>query len=230
MSTKRNSMGRIVDLSLPIENGSPLPPPVQRKVTIEILSFPGPAYVQGSWLSIYSHTATHVDAPRHVFQDGKPHPEVPLESVIGEAVVLDLSHLGDQARITAEVLAPHASEIRPGDIVIVRTDWTDKTWPTEDYFVQSPYMTEEGAQWLVARKPKAVGFDFFKEWAPRFVKFNPEEFVVHRAFLGNNIFIIDGLTGLGKLKKKRVQLFAAPVKFASNVDGSPARVFAVEDD
>lgn len=223
-------MGRIVDLSLPIENGSPVPPPVQRKVSIEVVSFPGPAYVQGSWLCIYSHTATHVDSPRHVFQDGKPIADVSLETVIGEAVVVDLTHLGNQAPITPDVIAPRAGDVRPGDIVLVRTDWTDKKWPTEDYYVQSPYFTEDGARWLVERKPKAVGFDFFKEWAPRFVKFNPEEFVVHRAFLGAGIIIIDGLTGIGQLRKTRARVFAAPVKFASQVDGAPARVFAIEED
>ena len=104
MSAKRNSIGRIVDLSLPIENGSPVPPPVQRKVTIEILSFPGPAYVQGSWLCIYSHTATHVDAPRHVFQDGKPHPE---EDQIGAAA---LHARGRAARPTSRPLRNHGPE------------------------------------------------------------------------------------------------------------------------
>ncbi len=165
-----------------------------------------------------------------MFRDGKPIAEVPLESVIGEAVVVDLTDLGDQAPITPDVIAPRAGHVRPGDIVLVRTDWTHQKWPTLDSCVQSPYSTEEGAKWLVARKPKAVGFDFFKEWAPRFVKFKPEEFVVHRAFLGAGIIIIDGLTGIGQLRRTRARLFAAPVKFASQVDGAPARVFAIEDD
>jgi hypothetical protein len=36
--------------------------------------------------------------------------------------------------------------------------------------------------------------------------------------------------GLGQLRRKRVQLFAAPVRFCSPVEGSPARIFAIEED
>ena len=56
-------------------------------------------------------------------------------------------------------------EVRRGDIVLLRTDWTDKMygrWP--DYFTQSPYFPPESAEWLVARGAKNIGFDFFEEY------------------------------------------------------------------
>jgi kynurenine formamidase len=223
-------MSRLVDLSISITADTPLPPPVRRRNAIEVVNFPAGGALQGSWLTIYSHTGSHVDAPLHVVKGTDSIGEVPLEAVIGEAVVIDLTHLGARAQITPEVLQPHANDIRPGDIVVLRTDWTDKKWPADEYWMDSPYLTEEGARWLAERRPKAVAVDFLEEWASRLVDVTAEDFVADRALLGRGILLIKGLTGIGKLRKRRVQLFAAPVKFAHPVEGAPARIFAVEDD
>lgn len=141
-----------------------------------------------------------------------------------------VTHLGARAQITPEVLQPHVAEIRAGDIVVLRTDWTDKKWPSDEYWLDSPYLTEEGARWLAERRPKAVAVDFLEEWASRLVDVTAEDFVADRALLGRGILLIKGLIGIGKLRKRRVQLFAAPVKFAHPVEGAPARIFAIEDD
>jgi len=114
--------------------------------------------------------------------------------------------------------------------VILRTDWTDKKWPGDDYWLDSPYLTEGGALWLVARKPKAVAVDFLEEWASRLEQVKAEDFVADVALLGRGVLLIKGLMGLSKLRKKRVQLFAAPVKFARPIEGAPARIFAIEED
>lgn len=223
-------MGRIVDLSIPIDQRTPLPPPVKRRGNIEVVNFPPSGALQGSWITFYSHTGSHVDAPLHVIKGGKSIEDIRLEDVIGDAVVLDLTSLGSLAPITPEVLAPFKAEIRKGDIVVLRTDWTDKRWPADDYWLNSPYLTEQGALWLADQKPKAVAVDFLEEWASRLEDVKAEDFVADLALLGRGVLLIKGLIGLSKLKKKRVQLFAAPVKFASPVEGAPARIFAIEED
>jgi kynurenine formamidase len=103
-------------------------------------------------------------------------------------------------------------------------------WPSDEYWLESPYLTEEGAIWLADRRPKAIAVDFLEEWASRLVDVKAEDFVADVALLSRGVLLIKGLVGIGKLKKKRVQLFAAPVKFSSPVEGSPARIFAIEED
>ena len=223
-------MGRIIDLSIPIDQNTPLPPPVKRRGSIEVVNFPPAGALQGSWITFYSHTGSHVDAPLHVIKGGKSIEELRLEDVIGDAVVLDLTRLDRQAPITPAVLAPFEHEIREGDIIILRTDWTDKKWPSDDYWLDSPYLTEEGATWLAERKPKAIAVDFLEEWASRLEDVKAEDFVADVALLSRGILLIKGLTGLGRLKKTRIKLFAAPVKFASPIEGAPARIFAIEED
>ncbi len=223
-------MPRFVDLSIPIDQNTPLPPPVKRRGGIEVVNFPPSGALQGSWITFYSHTGSHVDAPLHVIKGARGIGELRLEEVIGTAIVLDLTHLGRVDPITPEVLEPHRADIRPGDIVVLRTDWTDKKWPSDEYWLDSPYLTEEGAIWLAEQRPKAIAVDFLEEWASRLVDVKAEDFVADVALLSRSVLLIKGLMGLGQLRKKRVQLFAAPVRFCSPVEGSPARIFAIEED
>jgi len=83
-------MARIVDLSIPIDQNTPLPPPVKRRGNIEVVNFPPSGALQGSWITFYSHTGSHVDSPLHVIKGAKSVEDIRLEDVIGDAVVLDL--------------------------------------------------------------------------------------------------------------------------------------------
>src|SRR2546427_687927 len=97
-------------------------------------------------------------------------------------------------------------------------------WP--DYFTQSPYFPPESAEWLVAKGPKNIGFDFFEEYCARLPEFTSEDFPMHRVILGAGVVIMEGLTSLGALPKRRVD-FAAPFYKIAATEGAPARFFAV---
>ena len=67
----RSQMPRIVDLSIAIDQNTPLPPPVKRREGIEVVNFPPSGALQGSWITFYSHTGSHVDAPLHVIKGAR---------------------------------------------------------------------------------------------------------------------------------------------------------------
>ncbi|MGW9570921.1 cyclase family protein [Paenibacillus terrae] len=68
----------------------------------------------------------------------------------------------------------------PGDIILLNTGWSDKTWGQfPRYFVDSPFLTLDTRRWLVQKKPRAIGCDFFEEYAARSKDFTSEEFIVH---------------------------------------------------
>ena len=69
---------------------------------------------------INTHTGTHVDAPSHKLTAGKTIDQLPLESLIGPAVVIDLSHINEA--ITEEDLQPHT--INAGEIVLLKTKYS----------------------------------------------------------------------------------------------------------
>jgi len=72
------------------------------------------------------HGFTHVDAPIHFLPDGLSMEKVSLDKFMGEAIVIDLSHLGENDGVTSDDLERKGQHIRPDDIVLLRTDWPSK--------------------------------------------------------------------------------------------------------
>ena len=218
-------MARLIDLSVAV-NADTLSPP-STNIRVEITPHRrGPGFWQVSSVNQGLHTGAHIDSPLHVFKDGITTAEISLEQVIGEAVTIDLSFVGANHRITVDDLKRGgADKVKKGDIVLLRTDWTDKMygkWP--EYFTQSPFFPPESAEWLVAKGPKSIGFDFFEEYCARLPDFTSEDFPMHRVILGAGIVIMEGLTNLGALPRRRVP-FYAPFYKIEGTEGAPARFF-----
>ena len=219
---------RIIDLSLVVDNTTQGPPSSNSKVEITPMRR-GPGHWQASLIHGSIHSGSHVDSPRHVMADAPLMSEIPLEQLIGTAVVFNLPDTRPNYGITIEDLQSCGVQVQAGDIVLIRTDWSDKTWGTPDFFTESPWLTPEAAAWLVGFGPKAMGFDFSEEYiAGRTADFGSEDFVTHRAILGQGVIIMEGLTNLGALPSTRVDFFAPFYKLAA--EGAPARFFAIVDE
>src|SRR5437016_6134840 len=67
---------------------------------------------------------------------------------------------------------------------------------------------------------------FFKEYCARLPDFSSEDFPMHRVILGAGVVIMEGLTNLAALPRRRVD-FAAPFYKIAGTEGAPARFFAV---
>ena len=222
-------MAKLIDLSVAV-NSETLSPP-STNIRVEITPHRrGPGFWQVSSVNQGLHTGAHIDSPLHVFKDGVTTAEISLEQVIGEAVTIDLSFVGANHRITVDDLKRGgADKVKKGEIVLLRTDWTDKMygkWP--EYFTQSPFFPPESAEWLVAKGPKSIGFDFFEEYCARLPDFTSEDFPMHRVILGAGIVIMEGITNLGALPRRRVP-FYAPFYKIEGTEGAPARFFAKID-
>lgn len=219
---------RYIDLSAEVDNETGVPPPSPLKVEITT-GYREPAHWQGSWMSVSTHVGTHVDSPLHVVAGAPTIGRIPIERTIGEAVVLDLTPIEANEAIGPEHLEPHRAKVREGDIAILRTDWCDRMWKKPEYWLDSPYLTKEGAEWLAEQKPKACAFDFFQEYVGRFKEFNTRDFVVHDTLLPKGILLIENVTNLGALTQDRFMLYAVPIRLMTT-EGAPARVYAVEED
>jgi kynurenine formamidase len=182
-----------------------------------------------SWLSIFAHAGTHLDCPRHIYRWGKTTDEVALDRFMGPACLLDFSSKGADEAISAEDLEAHAGLVRENDIVLLRTDFTDKFWGSDAYLRNSPFLTGDGANWLVDKGVKAAGFDFLQEEEVKKIPENvPENYVVHRTLLGNGIIQIEHMTNLSAIPQERFEVIALPLKMPG-IEGSPCRAVAVVD-
>jgi len=220
---------RIVDLTLPIGEDTQSPPSVNLQLTLTPFHR-GPGFWQASKVEMVLHTGSHVDFERHTVEGGETAADVPLERVCGEALVVDLSHVGANHPISIDDLEPRLSHLRAGDIVLVRTDWTEKEWdnfPT--YYLESPYCQPDAAQWLVDRGAKAIGFDCFSEYCARLPDFTSEDFIIHKVILENGSILMQQMTNLSALPTDRRFQFFAPFMKIRGAEGAPARFFALLD-
>jgi arylformamidase len=184
---------------------------------------------QGSTLSMFVHLGTHVDAPVHFIEGGHEIDSVPLDRITGPAVLMDFSHKkGGEAITLKEVRrADEKLNVGEGEIIVFRTDWTDKFWGSEDFFSNSPYVTADVGEWMVEKKVRAGVFDFSEEYAVRHPGFEGRECLYHKTVLSHHIYNIEYVRNLSKITRERFLIMAMPLALVG-MDGAPARVVAIE--
>lgn len=177
---------RFVDLSISIESGLPSDPPMmipkidyidhvqgaeQMKDFFPGISkehLPGGLGWAVEFLTLTTHSGTHLDAPYHYHptmdrgERAATIDEIPLEWCLGDGVVLDFRHKGDGERITAgdlEVALDRIGyEIKPLDIVLIQTG-ADEFWGTPEYLVKGAGMDRESTLFLTEKGVRVVGID-----------------------------------------------------------------------
>jgi len=176
-------------------------------------------------LRMNTHTGTHLDVPRHFFEDGKTVDQVPLETFMGPAVFCDLRHKPADTPITAGDLAPFLSRFTPGDLVILNTGFGKKRGFTDEYLHKWVYLSGDGAKLLVKAGVKGVGIDALSigGWG------GPEKGrPCHEALLGAGVFVMEELFIPDELMDGKKRLVSAFPLLLRECGGAPARVVAYE--
>lgn len=167
-------------------------------------------------LSAYSlgaHSGTHIDAPMHFIRDGASVDRVPLQPLIGTAVVLDIPD--SVQAIDAAELGRH--QWRGAERVLFRTRSSVRGWMRSATFHRDfAYVAPDAAQLLADAGVQLVGIDYIS--AERFGAPAP---LSHRILLGKGIPIVEGLL-LEGVRSGRYDLVVLPMKVAGH-EGAPAR-------
>jgi arylformamidase len=219
---------RIVDLSFPIR------PHFRWMVKPELRSAHARGDVfQSTVLTVSCHAYTHVDAPVHFLPGDRAIADMPVDQWIGPAAVVDLTHLGDNAEVTAAELERHAGHVQRGDIALLRTDWPRRVnVESERFWKDAPHTGRSACEWLVARGVKAVGYDYPPDYAIRTMIFSPgtkvtrEECPTHHVFFPAGITVVEYLTNLDAIGAPRCRFLALPLRI-EGADGSPVRAIAM---
>jgi arylformamidase len=218
---------RIVDLTLPLipgEGGRPLV--IERGRTEELTAHvpvDHPWYIMHRVETI-SHIGTHIEAPYHCVPDGRDLGSIPVERLIGEAVVLDLRDLRPDSLVGAAefaALAERAGGLRPGDIAFFHTGYADRRGTPA--YERRPSLTAGAMRFLVERGVKLVGTDLPGLEGP----LTPGHLDCHLVLLENDIPFIENLTNLAALSRPRVFVCALPIP-VRGLDAFPLRVVAFE--
>jgi len=219
---------RVVDLSYPIR------PHFRWRVATERRSSheKGDLF-QATILTIHCHAYTHVDAPVHFLPGGRDITELPVDQWMGEASVVDLTHVPENGEVTAAILERQGQHALAGDIVLLRTDWPKRAGvETEKFWRDAPYTGQSACEWLIRRGVKAVGYDYPSDYCVRTMTFEPEkplkkeDNTTHHAFFPAGITVIEYLTNLDRIGVPRCRFVALPLP-VQGADGSPVRAVAI---
>ncbi len=174
-------------------------------------------------ISCTSHTGTHMDAPYHFLEDGMTVDRIPPAHLVGPAIVLDVRGEVEGTIIPAKALEKRWPKRKHPNFVLLRTDWSRKRAPTQEYLFDFPGLDPEAAEWLVHRGVLGVGTDTLG-----IDPYSNTKFEAHKVLLRKGIWILEALDHLDELAEgQEYTLIAAPLKIAGG-SGAMARVFALE--
>jgi len=166
--------------------------------------------VRESVITLGSHSGTHIDAPSHFIADGTAIHEQSVEATCGSCIVLDCMDVTEN--ITDEILRNHT--IREGDIVLFKTR-NSSLAANAPFTYDFIYLAASGAEYLVAKKVKAVGIDYLG------IERQQPNHETHEALMHNGITIIEGLR-LAKVDPGSYVLWCLPLA-VQGLEAAPAR-------
>lgn len=217
---------RVIDLTFPIQNGmTTFPTYWHPSVEITVLGKHSSENRETRKIVLGTHTGTHCDAPRHFIPGGQTLDNLPLDVLIGPALVLDFSHAAPFQELTAKDFERQLGD-RQVERLVIRFDWSDH-WKEQDYYTDHPFISEEAAAWLIQRGVKLLAMDTPTPDNPKNGRGTGKDSPVHKLFLSKNIVLVEYLCNLKSLRKKEVQLIVLPLKIHEG-DGAPARCVALE--
>lgn len=199
---------------------------------------------KGYYYSAYNfsaaeHGGTHLDAPVHFAKGKWSNDQIPIEKLVGEASVIDVS---DEALKDPDYLISIADiesweknngRLEDNTLLFFRTGYGAFYPDKEKYLGTSrrgeegvaalhfPALDPEAAEWLVKnRQVKAVGLDVAS------VDYGQSaDFRTHRILYEQNIPGFENVANLDKLPVKGAMVFALPMKIKGG-SGGPLRIVA----
>ena len=158
------------------------------------------------------HTGTHIDAPRHMVIDGDTFESVPLEDLVGQSKVLNLTEV--ESGISKKDL--ESFEIQKDDFILLKT----KNSYEDNFNFDFIYLAQDGAEYLAEIGVRGVGIDTLG------IERSQEGHPTHKTLFANDIIIIEGRR-LKEVEQGEYVMVAAPLKLIGT-DASPARVLLFE--
>jgi len=207
----------IYDVSLPLVSGG-LVYPGNPAISIS----PQQAIADGaganvSRVDLGSHTGTHVDAPKHFFDDGAGVDSIPLAILMGPARLLAF---GDAVTKIGEAeLAAH--DLTGVTRLLLKT--RNSKWlasGSTEFHQDYTYVAPDGAEYLAKLGVRLVGVDYLSV-----EQFHSGHHRTHRTLLEQGIVIVEGLL-LSEPPAGDYHLRCLPLRLVG-LDGAPARAVLV---
>lgn len=169
-----------------------------------------------SLIRMGSHSGAHIDAPKHLFDDGEGVDLAALDHLIGICQVVDARGL---AAVDAKFFELRADS--GIDRILIKSD-NSELWKDPDFSTNYVALTQDGAMWAVQQRIVLIGIDYLSIEA-----YHSAGSPVHQSLLEAGIVILEGVD-LSEVDPGVYQLICLPLRLR-DLDGSPVRAVLVRD-
>jgi arylformamidase len=164
------------------------------------------------------HNGSHADAPFHFKQGADTIEEMPLETYLGKAVVIDLTAKFETDRTRPITVADLESSAKAPRLLLKTGVWKDSMVFPE----WIPVIAPDVAQWLGKRKVKLLGLDL-----PSVDSIDAKILVNHHALAASGVAIVESLD-LSEVEAGTYQFSALPLRISGG-DAAPVRAILWRD-
>jgi arylformamidase len=206
-------MNRVFDISVPLGSGTPVWPGSAGIKLEQTRSIGAGYHANESRLNCDVHSGTHIDAPLHFIPGGNDTSRIPLDALVGKALVCTL--LTDSHVTSVDM---ENAGIQAGTERLLLKTRNSRLWKKYGNVFQADYvaLTPGAARWLADRKIRLVGIDYLS-----IQPFEDKTQETHKILLSAGIVILEGIN-LVDVEPGVYELVCLPLRL-DNADGSPAR-------
>lgn len=178
-------------------------------------------------LDMSSGIGTHMDAPSHCFEHMSPIDAIPLQSLISECRVIDVSdNTNEHYSVSVDDIKSFEKKhgaIPKGSFVIIYTGWSQR-WQQPDKYRNEkifPNISIDAAKLLISRDIVGLGIDTLSPDA------FGSNFPVHRLILGAGKYIVENVANANLLDATGNYIFALPMKIKDGTE-APMRLIGMK--
>lgn len=205
-------MADVIDISVPLQPDMPTWPGSVGIRLVRTMRLKAGDSANVSRLDCDVHVGTHVDAPRHLLENGNTIEQLPLDVLIGPAVV---AYLPEVSAVTADDLA--GVTLLPGTKRLLLRTGNSQLWVAGVTNFRKDYvaLTADAARWAVNQDIRLIGIDYLS------VQRYDDSPLTHQILVEAGVIILEGLN-LANVQPGVYELICLPL-YLAGAEAAPAR-------
>ena len=191
-------------------------------------SFGGPGFM--GYKSFCASIGTHIQVPTFPVAGVPANNAFDLSTIAtdrlwGKCILVNAWGAGPRQNVSRSML--EKANIEEGDIVLIRTSYSDYYDRNPDYYEYSPGLSDRAVEYLIQKKVKMVVTDFASvEEAKHQSSIGVHDHLAR--FFENGILVVNNAYSMWRLTKPRSIAFISPMAFPY-INASPCRVLIYEE-
>ncbi len=218
----------VIDLSRPIHTKMPVFPAISKTYLGVFLGHkdtirPGNISSQTNILVMCDHAGTHIDSPLHFNPEGSSIDKMPVDNMVGNAVMQDYSHKKNAETVTSAEIEANLKKINvnPRDLkyILFKTG-AGEYYETDEYMGKYLEVPVEAVEWMLDRGILVFGVDAS-------TVDHAKDRATHMLMRRRVCYHIENLANLDKLPRDRMFTFVCTPLMMLNSSASPFRALAL---